>query len=73
MDTLLHLYHIQFNEILKRIVEEEFYDQIIYMSQAMMDGAEPISNRLTDEQWKQMLESGQAPPRPTWITSFYQP
>jgi hypothetical protein len=34
---------------------------------------QPISNRLTDEQWKQMLESGQTPPRPAWISSFYQP
>ena len=25
-DTLLHLYHIQFNEILKRLEEEEFFD-----------------------------------------------
>ena len=35
-DTLLHLYHIQFNEILKRIEEEEFFDELIDMSQAMM-------------------------------------
>jgi hypothetical protein len=34
---------------------------------------QPIDNRLTDEQWKQMLESGQAPLRPDWTTSFYQP
>jgi hypothetical protein len=34
---------------------------------------QPIDNRLTDEQWKQMLESGQAPPRPTWTGSFFQP
>jgi len=34
---------------------------------------QPISNRLTDEQWKQMLESGQTPPRPAWVSSFYQP
>jgi len=26
--------------------------------------------RLTDEQWKQMLEQGQQPPRPDWIASF---
>ena len=36
-DTLLHLYHIQFNEILKRLEEEEFFDQLIDMSQAMME------------------------------------
>ena len=34
---------------------------------------QPIDNRLTDEQWKQMLESGQTPPRPAWTSSFYQP
>jgi hypothetical protein len=27
--------------------------------------------RLTDEQWKEMLEQGQQPPRPDWIDSFY--
>ena len=36
-DTLLHLYHIQFNETLKRIEEEEFFNQIIDMSKAMLD------------------------------------
>ena len=36
-DTLLHLYHIQFNEILTRLEEEEFFDQLIDMSQAMME------------------------------------
>ncbi len=36
-DTLLHLYHIQFNEILKRIEEEEFFDQLVDMSQAMLE------------------------------------
>jgi len=33
---------------------------------------QPMSGRLTNEQWKQMLESGQAPPRPDWVDSFYQ-
>ena len=36
-DTLLHLYHIQFNEVLKRIEEEEFFDNLLDMSQAMLD------------------------------------
>ena len=36
-DTLLHLYHIQFNEILKRIEEEEFFDSILDMSKAMLE------------------------------------
>ena len=34
---------------------------------------QPIDNRLTDEAWKEMLESGQTPPRPPWTSSFYQP
>jgi len=38
-DTLLHLYHIQFNEILKRLEEEEFFDGLIDMSLAMMERA----------------------------------
>ena len=38
-DTLLHLYHIQFNEILKRLEEEEFFDELIGMSLAMMERA----------------------------------
>ena len=38
-DTLLHLYHIQFNEILKRIEEDDFFDQLIAMSQAMLERA----------------------------------
>jgi len=39
-DTLLHLYHIQFNEILKRIEEEDFYNHLIDMSLAMLERAE---------------------------------
>ncbi len=38
-DTLLHLYHIQFNEILRRLEEEEFFDELVDMSQAMMEKA----------------------------------
>jgi hypothetical protein len=34
---------------------------------------QPIDNRLTDEAWKEMLESGQKPPRPAWTSSFFQP
>jgi hypothetical protein len=33
----------------------------------------PASDRLTDEKWRQMLEEGQAPPLPDWISSFYSP
>lgn len=31
---------------------------------------QPMSNRLTDEEWKQLLESQQRPDRPTWTLSF---
>jgi hypothetical protein len=32
---------------------------------------QPLSQRLTDEAWIEMLEAGEAPPRPEWINSFY--
>lgn len=33
---------------------------------------QPISDRLTDDAWKEMLENGQGvPPRPAWIKSFF--
>jgi hypothetical protein len=31
----------------------------------------PAEDRLTDEKWRQMLDEGQAPPRPEWIDSFF--
>jgi len=36
-DTLLHLYHIQFDEILKGIEEREFFGEILYLSKALFD------------------------------------
>ena len=30
-----------------------------------------VDQRLTDEQWKDMLKQGQQAPRPLWIDSFY--
>jgi hypothetical protein len=30
----------------------------------------PADDRLTDEAWRQMLDAGQAPPRPVWTSSF---
>ncbi|MHC4644419.1 MAG: DUF3160 domain-containing protein [Planctomycetota bacterium] len=30
----------------------------------------PMQDRLTDEKWRQLLESPDAPPRPVWVTSF---
>ncbi|MGD8966289.1 MAG: DUF3160 domain-containing protein [Anaerolineae bacterium] len=31
----------------------------------------PAEDRLTDEQWREMLENDEAPPRPEWIASFF--
>lgn len=31
----------------------------------------PAEDRLTDEQWREMLDEGEAPPRPAWTASFY--
>jgi hypothetical protein len=31
----------------------------------------PADDRLTDEQWRTMLDEGEAPSRPAWIGSFY--
>jgi hypothetical protein len=31
---------------------------------------QPMSNRLTDEQWKAMLHDGQAPDRPEWTKDY---
>jgi hypothetical protein len=52
-DTLLHLYHIQFNEILKRIEEEEFYTQLIDMTQAMLKRAEADYQSFTQPMLKE--------------------
>ena len=31
----------------------------------------PMDDRLTDEKWREMLEQGEAPARPAWISTFY--
>src|SRR4030043_798877 len=55
-DTLLHLYHIQFNEILKRIEEEEFYNELIDMSQAMLERAENDYQSFTQPKLKEAAQ-----------------
>ncbi len=52
-DTLLHLYHIQFNEILKRLEEEEFFDELIDTSLAMMERAEQDYESFADADLKE--------------------
>ncbi len=52
-DTLLHLYHIQFNEVLKRIEKEEFFGQLIDMSQAMLERSIQDYKAFTDSDLKE--------------------
>ncbi len=33
----------------------------------------PMSDRLTDEKWKEMLKNGEQPPEPDWVRSFVHP
>jgi hypothetical protein len=33
----------------------------------------PMSDRLTDEAWRELLDSGQSPPCPEWTSSFMSP
>lgn len=43
-DTLLHLYHIQFDETLKDIEEREFYPDLVEMSKAMYETCLKVFN-----------------------------
>jgi len=52
-DTLLHLYHIQFNEILKRLEEEEFFNGLIDMSLAMLERSIQDYEYFTDADLKE--------------------
>ncbi len=47
-DTLLHLYHIQFNELLKTIEEREFYGYLVDMSRVMLEQAKDDYKAFTD-------------------------
>ncbi|WP_048174456.1 DUF3160 domain-containing protein [Methanosarcina siciliae] len=38
-DSLLHLYHIQFDETLKRVEEEEFYDKLWELDKAFLEAS----------------------------------
>jgi len=38
-DSLLHLYHIQFDETLKRVEEEEFYDELWKLDKALLEAS----------------------------------
>ncbi|PXF50317.1 MAG: dTDP-glucose 4,6-dehydratase [Candidatus Methanophagaceae archaeon] len=47
-DTLLHLYHIQFNEILKDLEEGEFFDEILDLSKAMQERSQADYEAFSD-------------------------
>ncbi|RCV65595.1 Protein of unknown function (DUF3160) [Methanophagales archaeon] len=52
-DTLLHLYHIQFNEILKDIEEAEFFDALLDMTLAMQAKSKANYETFTDTELKE--------------------
>jgi len=52
-DTLLHLYHIQFDEILKGIEEREFFGKILDLSKALFDKSKQDYDYFTDEDLKE--------------------
>lgn len=52
-DTLLHLYHIQFNEILKDIEEEEFFDSLLDMTKALQEKSKDDYEAFTDPELKE--------------------
>lgn len=54
-DTLLHLYHIQFNEILKNIEEREFFDKILKISKTLFDKAKSDYEKCSDSTIKEAL------------------
>ncbi|KAA0005155.1 MAG: DUF3160 domain-containing protein [Thermoplasmata archaeon] len=52
-DTLLHLYHIQFNEILKGIEEREFFDMLLKLSKTFFDNAKADYQTFEDPDLKE--------------------
>jgi hypothetical protein len=49
-DTLLHLYHVQFDETLKDIEEREFYKDVVALTEAML--AEARDMKADDADWQ---------------------
>lgn len=39
---------------------------------AFYEFTQPISDRLTDEQWQERIVGGTLPPRPSWVSSFFE-
>lgn len=48
-DSLLHLYHIQFDETLKRIEENEFFDDLWKLDKALLEASIEDYNRLVED------------------------
>lgn len=52
-DTLLHLYHIQFDEILKSVEEKEFFDDILDVSKTLFERAKKDYELFTNPELKE--------------------
>ena len=52
-DTLLHLYHVQFDEILKGIEERAFFDELLDLSKTMFDQSTQDYERFTEPELKE--------------------
>jgi hypothetical protein len=84
--TLVADVHTDVNEPRQVLEEGTGYVDLILVAYRLPDGRiiagagpvisyyefkHPMSDRLTDEAWKEILEQGQPPERPSWIRSFY--
>ncbi|WP_082088260.1 DUF3160 domain-containing protein [Methanosarcina sp. WH1] len=57
-DSLLHLYHIQFDETLKRVEEEEFYDDLWKLDKAFLEASiEDYSRSIEDKASEEVTEA----------------
>jgi len=59
-DSVLHLYHIQFDETLKEIEEKEFYDDIWQISSTLNKRMQDIYQEVGTEELKQAANTNQA-------------
>ena len=84
--TLVADVHTDTNPPMQALEEAVGYVDLILVAYKVPDGRiilgagptlsyyefkQPINERLTDEQWKEMLEQKQQAPRPLWIDGFY--
>lgn len=59
-DSLLHLYHIQFDETLRKVEEQEFYDAIWEISKSLLTFAANEYASTSDSNYKNALKTVQA-------------